>query len=152
MNQRKDFFQEMAEQFKKRNNPTDLKPAIIGIVTGLNPLCVSIEDGLINLFENDNLILSEWFKIRTEIDKESDLSEQVPNLLEQAEAIKETHSQGGAPCIMPDAVALVCQAIRLINAELLKHKIELQQGDYVILNSAEQEDTYILIDKLYKGA
>ena len=152
MNQRKDFFQELAEQYKKRDNPTDLKPAIIGVVTGLNPLCVSIDDGLINLFENDNLILSEWFMIRTEIDKESDLSEQVPNLLEQAQAVKETHSQGGAPCIIPDAVALEGQAVSLINTELFRHKIELKQGDYVILNSAEQQDTYILIDKLYNEA
>ncbi len=149
---KKDFFQELAEQYKKRDNPTDLKPAIIGIVTGLNPLCVSIDDGLINLFENDNLFLSEWFKIRCQIDENKDLSEQVPDLLQKAQKVKETHSQGGAPCVMPDAIAFVCQALTLINNELLRHKIELRQGDYVILNSAEQEDTYILIDKLYKGA
>lgn len=151
MQQRKDFFQTMSEELKKRNNPTDLKPAIIGIVTGLNPLCISIDDGLINLFEGDNLLLSDWFKIRTEIDKKGELSSQVPNLLQQAKSIEETHSQGGAPCNMPNAVASVCDAINLINTEILRHKIELVQGDYVILNSAEQEDTYILIDKLYKG-
>ena len=77
------------------------------------------------------------------------LSENVPNLLQQAANVKETHSYGGAPCTMPQAVKLLGDAISVINNELLRYKCDLKIGDYVILASLEQTDSYVLIDKLH---
>lgn len=149
MKDKKDFFQELASQFKQRDNPTDLKPSIIGIVSNLEPLIVSIEDGAINLTAGEQLYVAEWFKLRAEIDKDKNLSENVPNLLQQAANVKETHSYGGAPCTMPQAVKLLGDAISVINNELLRYKCDLKIGDYVILASLEQTDSYVLIDKLH---
>lgn len=145
---KKDFFEELASQFKVRDNPVDLKPSIIGIVKSLKPLTVSIEDGSINLISGEQLYISEWFQLRTEIDNDKSLSEQVTSLLEQAKSIKETHSYGGASCTMPQSVSFLCDAVNLINSELLRYKCNLQVGDYVILASLEQTDSYVLIDKL----
>lgn len=49
---------------KTRNNPTDLKPSIIGKVVQISPITVSICEGKILLEENDELFISEWFRFR----------------------------------------------------------------------------------------
>lgn len=60
-NQTDDFFKRMGNLLKERENPTDLKSAIIGKVVKLNPIIVQIEDGLALLEENEELEISEWF-------------------------------------------------------------------------------------------
>ena len=60
---------ELAKQFKKRDNPSDLKEGHIGRVINLDPLQVSIENGQIILTAGDQLIISEWFQKRWDIDK-----------------------------------------------------------------------------------
>lgn len=148
INNKKDFFNEMASQLKNRDNPTDLKPSIVGVVKNLNPLTVSIENGAVNLVYGQELMISEWFKIRCDIDKNTNLSSQIPDLLEQAKAVKEIHSQGGAACKMPQAIDFVCQAVSLIDNELLRYKCDLKIGDFVIIESLEQVDSYVLVDKI----
>ncbi len=68
----------LKNELQKRNNPTDLKANIIGKVVQLEPVIVSISDGLVLLKENDHLEVSEWFRFRCNIDKESALSSDVP--------------------------------------------------------------------------
>jgi hypothetical protein len=60
-----------------RNSPTDLKPAIIGVVKQVSPVIVTIEDGKIDLEENDELEISEWFRFRCDINKTNALSQTV---------------------------------------------------------------------------
>ena len=56
-----DFFK---TELNKRNNPTDLKPSIIGKIVVLNPLTVQITEERVLLVEGENLEISEWFKCR----------------------------------------------------------------------------------------
>lgn len=56
-----DFFK---TELNKRNNPTDLKPSIIGKIVVLNPLTVQITEERVLLVEGENLEISEWFKFR----------------------------------------------------------------------------------------
>ena len=86
---------------KGRDNPIDLKPVYIGKIVNLSPIKVSIFDGKVILTEDDDLYISEQFRLRCNIDKTSALSSDVPNLLDQAKQVTETHSASGSPCNMP---------------------------------------------------
>ncbi len=46
------FVEILSREFRKRYNPTDLRSAIIGKVTQINPIIIQIEDGKILLSEN----------------------------------------------------------------------------------------------------
>ena len=50
----------LAEQIKSRNNPTDLKAAIIGVVVNLEPLTVGIDNELIYLVAH--IFIIAYFK------------------------------------------------------------------------------------------
>lgn len=143
-----DFFKRLAKELKNRNNPTDLKSSIIGKVVELEPIIVQLNDGEILLVENEELEISEWFKFRCNIDKDSALSSDVPSNLEAAKAVTEVHSQGGSNCSMPNAIEYLATAIEKISGELLALKCELKQGDFVMISSLEETDKYILIDKV----
>lgn len=143
-----DLAQLVASELKKRNNPTDLKASIIGVVKQLSPLIVSIQDGAFLLTENDNLYVSEWFRFRCNIDQTGALSSDVPSSLESAKGVTETHSYTGSPCNMPDAISYLADAITSINTELLALKCNLALGDKVVISSLEQTDIYIVIDKV----
>ena len=143
-----DFTKELAKALKDRNNPTDLKPCIIGVVKQLEPVIVSCNEGAILLEEGDNLFISEWFRFRCNIDKTALLSSNVPSDVESAKGITETHSYTGAPCTMPDAISFLASAITNINTELLALKCNLALEDKVIIASLEQVDKYLLIDKV----
>lgn len=143
-----DFIKDLAKSLKDRDNPTDLKPSLIGIVKQLEPVIVATDEGAILLTENDNLLISEWFRFRCNIDKTSALSSDVPSSVENAKAVSETHSYTGTACVMPNAISFLADAITSINTELLALKCDLKLGDKVVLSSLEQTDTYILIDKV----
>lgn len=143
-----DLVQILAKALKERDNPTDLKASVIGVVKQLSPLIVSINDGAILLTEDDNLLVSEWFRFRCNIDQTGALSSDVPSSLESAKGVEETHSYTGSPCTMPDAISFLADAITSINTELLALKCNLELGDKVLLSSLEQTDMYIVIDKV----
>lgn len=94
----------LKNELKNRNNPIDLKPVYIGKVVNLSPVQVSIFDDKIILTEDDDLLISEQFRFRCKIDETTALSSDVPNLLNEAKQITETHSNGGSPCNMPQAI------------------------------------------------
>lgn len=146
-----DFIKDLAKSLKERDNPTDLKPSLIGVVKQLEPVIVSVYEGAVLLTEGDNLLVSEWFRFRCNIDKTSALSSDVPASLENARAVKETHSYTGTPCNMPDAIGFLADAITSINTELLALKCDLQLGDKVVLTSLEQTDVYLLVDKVLEN-
>lgn len=147
--EQKNFFDIMADEFKKRNNPTDLKSAILARVEQITPLViVSFADGKIMLTENDELYISEFFRLRCNIDKTGMLSSTVPSETDSAKAIQEVHSNGGASCQMPTAVEHLVNAILGIKNELLNLKCDLQIGDHVVIVSLEQKDRYLLVDKV----
>lgn len=143
-----DLTQLLAKKFKDCQNPTDLKPSLVGVVKQLEPVVVALEDGAILLTEGTELLVSEWFRFRCNIDKSGALSSDVPSSLESAKGVTETHSQSGSPCSMPDAISYLADAITSITTELLALKCELALGDMVELASLEQTDKYILIDKV----
>lgn len=142
----------LKNELQKRNNPTDLKANIIGKVVQLEPIIVSISDGHVLLKENDHLEISEWFRFRCKIDKESALSSDVPTALENAQNVTETHSYGGAVCGMPNAIGYLATAISKINTELLALKCNLALGDHVTVASLEETDKYVLLDKIISNA
>lgn len=133
---------------KSRNNPTDLKAINIGTVVKLEPLTVALYEGKVLLRENNELYISEWFRFRCNINKTEWLSKTVPEDLQNAKGVKETHSYGGAPCQMPDAIEYLTDAIVCVATELLALKCDLKLGDYVAVGSLEQTDRYILLDKV----
>lgn len=145
-----DLIKILAGKFKENQNPTDLKPSIIGTVKQLEPLIISINEDAVLLTEGDELLISEWFRFRCNIDKTGALSSDVPSSLESAKGVTESHSQSGSPCTMPDAIAYLADAIVSINTELLALKCELALNDLVIIASLEQTDKYLLIDKVLK--
>lgn len=147
-NQTDDFFKRMGNLLKERENPTDLKSAIIGKVVKLNPIIVQIEDGLALLEENEELEISEWFKFRCNIDKNGALSSDVPDNLTNAKAITEIHSKSGTACTMQNAISYLATAIEKITGEILALKCELKEGDYVEIASLTETNKYILIDKI----
>ncbi len=147
--EKKDFFKSLAGALKERDNPKDLKSGIIARVEQVAPLViVSYADGKIMLTENDELLISEFFRLRCNIDATGVLSETVPENTDNAEAITETHSYTGTACNMPDAISYLAGAIIGIRNELLALKCDLKIGDNVVLASLEQKDKYILIDKV----
>lgn len=146
--EKKDLISVMKRHFKQCQNPTDLKATIIGKVEKLNPIIVSTFEGKALWEENTDLFISEWFRFRCNINKTNALSENVPQETNSAMQISETHSFTASPCIMPDAITHLANAIGYINSELLALKCELKVGDLVILGSLEQLDKYVLIDKV----
>lgn len=138
----------LKNELKNRNNPIDLKPVYIGKVVNLSPVQVSIFDDKIILTEDDDLLISEQFSLRCKIDETTALSSDVPNLLNKAKQVTETHSNGGSPCNMPQAIEKLAQAIEKVNTELLQLKCDLKVGDLVAVASLEQLDMYILTDKV----
>ena len=147
-NEQKDFFGVLAGELKGRNNPTDLKSGIIAKVEQVEPVIVSYSDGKIMLSENEELLISEFFRLRCNIDKTGTLSSTVPGDTDSAESIIETHSYTGAACQMPNAISSLADAILGVRDELLALKCDLQIGDHVLLASLEQKDRYVLIDKI----
>lgn len=138
----------LKNELKSRNNPIDLKPVYIGKVVNLSPVQVAIYDDKIILTEDDDLLISEQFRLRCNIDKTTALSSDVPNLLNEAKQVTEIHSFGGSPCNMPQAIEKLAQAIEKVNTELLQLKCDLKIGDLVAVASLEQLDMYILTDKV----
>lgn len=157
-----DFFKRLQKEFKSRNNPSDLKPVIIGKVVQLNPIIVQIAEGKILLKENEELEISEWFRFRCDIDKTGALSQIVvsdrndsKSFSDSATGVSEIHSFNGAPCTMPDAVSYLADsitslsdAVLQINNELLALKCRLQLNDFISVASLEETDKYILLDKV----
>lgn len=162
MNNKYDLAKILKSELKQRNNPTDLKAVNIGVVEQLSPLTVSILEKKVLLKEGDELIISEWFRFRCNIDKTTKLSAGVPADLGTSESecgsasgVTEIHSFTGTPCQMPDAIAYLINAIAAtnsavtkVNTELLALKCNLAKGDLVVVGSLEQTDRYILIDKV----
>lgn len=161
--EQKDFFKVLAGELKIRNNPTDLKSGIIARVEQISPkIIVSYSEAKIFLTEDEELIISEWFRFRCNIDKTGKLSQDVVNLVassnsdcSSAESVTETHSYTGASCNMPTAIASLSSAIQSTNSaiihnknELLALKCNLKIGDFVLLASLEQKDRFVLIDKI----
>lgn len=146
--QKTDLTRVLKDALKERNNPTDYKAIHLAKVVKLEPLIVSIYEDKILLEENVELYISEWFRFRCNIDKTSALSSTVPSKLDSAKGVTETHSYGGAPCQMPNAISYLADAISAVNSELLALKCELKVGDYVAVGSLEQTDRYILLDKV----
>lgn len=148
INAKNDIVSVIKWQLKKCKNPTDLKAINIAKVVKLEPLTVSLYEGKVLLRENNELYISEWFRFRCDIDSAKWLSEKVKEDLQNANAVKETHSNGGAPCQMPNAITCLADAIDCVATELLALKCDLKLGDYVAVGSLEQTDRYILLDKV----
>lgn len=149
MEKDKDFFNILADELRGRDNPTDLKSAIIAKVEQISPLViVSYSDGKIMLTEDDELYISEFFRLRCNIDKTGVLSLSVPSDTVGAKSVTETHSYTGTDCQMPNAISYLASAILGIRDELLALKCNLKVGDNVLIASLEQKDRYILIDKV----
>lgn len=147
--EQKDFFKVLAGELKDRDNPSDLKSGIIARVEQISPkIIVSYSESKIFLTENEELLISEWFRFRCNIDKTGVLSSDVSTNLTNAKSVTETHSNGGASCQMPNAISYLADAISGVRDELLTLKCDLQVGDFVLLASLEQKDRYILIDKV----
>lgn len=143
-----DFFKRLANLLNERTNPTDLKASMIGKVVKLSPITIQIDNGNALLVENDELEISEWFRFRCNIDKDKALSSDVPTNLEQAKAVTEVHSYGGTPCQMPNAITFLATAIEKITGEILSLKCDFKVGDFVLVASLEEENKYILVDKV----
>ena len=138
---------DIAKEFKKRDNPLDFKSSE-AIVINLTPLVLSVLGGGVKLTQDENLIFSEWFQLRWDIDKTFALSADVPSLLSQAKGISETHSYTGAPCSMPNAISLLANAITKVSDELLALKLDLKVNDKVIVVPSSREDKFFLMDKI----
>lgn len=147
--EQKDFFKVLSGELKKRNNPVDLKSGIIAQVEQISPkLIVSYSEAKIFLTEDEELLISEWFRFRCNINKTSVLSGDVKTDTDNAKAVTETHSYTGASCQMPNAISYLASAILHVRDELLTLKCDLKVGDFVLLASLEQKDKFVLIDKI----
>lgn len=131
-NNKYDLVKILRTELKQRNNPTDLKSVVIGVVENLTPLTVSVSESKILLTEGNELIISEGFRFRCNIDKTSRLSQSVPSDLEtsksscdSAKGVTETHSYTGTACGMPDAISYLATAIDSTNSAIEKVKNEL---------------------------
>lgn len=142
-------FLSLAKEFKKRNNPYDLKEGKTAVVISLEPLTVSLQNGAITLTLGEELFLTETFKLRCDIDKTSVLSSAVPSFTDNAESVTETHSYTGASCVMPSAISALASAILGVRDELINLKCNLNVGDLVLLVPSENNGIYYLVDKLY---
>lgn len=145
----KSFTTLLAENFNNCKNPPNYKEAIIAAVVTLEPLSVHIDSEKNLLTEGENLLISEWFRFRCNIDKTTALSAGVPENLDSGKAITETHSYTpNNPCNMPSAISYLASAITKINTELLQLKCNLKKGDYVAICPTEISEKYIVIDKV----
>lgn len=156
MDNKNDWHYKIAKQFKKRDNPKDFKPSE-AIVISLSPIVVTVLDSKVKLVENKNLIISEWFKKRWDIDKTKALSIDIPDFLNQANKYLNenkdpqtvpVHSQSGKPCTIITITQLLTNAIQVINSELLALKLDLKINDKVIIVPSSQDDIFFLIDKV----
>lgn len=139
----------LANELKKRNNPTDLKEGIFATVVQVEPVILHCENAQITLSEGDNLYISEWFRFRCNIDKTTALSAGVPNDLTSAKGVSETHSYTpNNPCNMPNAISYLANAITKMNTELLQLKCDLKVGDKVVVYPLNADCKYILDDKI----
>ncbi len=158
-----DLIVEIAKSLRERDNPKDLKSAIIARVVKVDPkISVAYCDNKIILNEGEELVISEWFRFRCGIDKTFALSKDVPDFLKNAaqdctsaKNIKEKHSNGGSDCQMPLAINFVCNAISKLssaisslNSELFALKCDIKQGDEVVIVSLEEKNKYVLVDKV----
>ena len=149
MSNDKDFFKYLAKEIKNRDNPKDLKENVLGFVSALSPVSVTTNGGAFTFTEGDDLFISEQFRLRCNIDKTTALSSDVPDLLDGAKQITETHSYTGTPCQMPSAIDKLAQAIDKVKTEVLNLKCDLKVGDKVVLAPLEDmHGSYILIDKV----
>jgi len=162
----------LAKEFKKRDNPKDFKPSE-AIVVSLSPIVLTVLDSKIKLTEDKNLIISEWFKFRWDIDKTFALSQDVPNLLDDAKnycdeattnvqsylssaqsscasatSVTETHSYGGAPCQMPTAVAALSAAIASVSNAVTEVKADLSAAVSKVSEAITKNKTELLQLKL----
>lgn len=145
----KNFFKFLAKEIKNRDNPTDLKQNVIGFVTNIEPLTVSTDGDSFVFIDGEDLFVSEQFRLRCKIDETTALSSDVPNLLNKAKQVTETHSNGGSPCNMPQAIEKLAQAIEKVNTELLQLKCDLKVGDKVVLAPLnDMHGAYIVLDKI----
>lgn len=139
----------LAKLNKQNANPASYGECVLAKVINLEPLTLSLANEQIQVCEADaTLIIPEWFQFRCDIDKAGALSSDVPSMTDNAQSINETHSYGGAPCSMPDAVKSLSSAILSINNELLKLKCILNIGDKCILSPLGADSQYVLIDKV----
>lgn len=139
----------LAKEFKKRNNPSSYKELTIATVQAIEPLQLTVANSQILLSEElGNLFIPEWFTFRCNIDSTGMLSETVTSETDSAQAVTETHSQGGAPCNMPNAIANLSNAILAVRDELLALKCELKIGDKLIVAPLESDSEYVIVDKL----
>lgn len=139
----------LANELKKRDNPTDLKEGIFATVKQVEPVILACENAQIQLVENDNLYISEWFRLRCNIDKTSALSSTVPDDCSSAEGVTEIHSYTPKnACNMPNAIKDLSTAILALNTELLALKCSLSVGNRVVVFPLDIDSKYILIDKI----
>lgn len=145
----KNFFKFLAKEIKNRDNPTDLKQNVIGFVKNLEPLTIATDGDSFIFIEGEDLFILEQFRLRCDMDKTTALSSDVPDLLNGARQVTETHSYGGSPCNMPQTIEKLAQAIEKVNTELLQLKCDLKVGDKVILAPLQDmHGSYVLIDKV----
>ncbi len=151
----------LAKLFKERNNPVEFKPQE-AVIISLSPVKVSILNGQVVLEENKQLVISEWFQKRWDIDKAGALSSDLPNLLTtalnnaaQAADTIVIDDYSGAQCEVMGAidqinaaVIALSQAITINKTELLQLKLDLQLNDRVLIVPAEKEDIFYLVDKI----
>jgi len=139
----------LAQEFKKRNNPSNYKELTLAVVKTVEPLQLALANSQIMLSkELGNLYVPEWFTFRCNIDKTGVLSSNVPENTNNAESITETHSYTGASCVMPDAISLLAGAIIGVRDELLALKCTLAIGDKIIVAPLESDSQYVIVDKL----
>ena len=165
-----------AKEFKKRNNTNDFKPCI-AVVVGLAPLKLSVLGGEVMLTEADNLIITEWFKKRCDIDKTFALSVDVPAKLAEAQTESLAYcelAQSGLtayiniqppPIDVPLATVVlasvgeisqaisqvlskVSSSITDLKTEILNLKLTLAIGDYVLVIPSAESDKFFLVDKV----
>ena len=157
----KNWHLKIAKELKKRNNLTDDIKAIEAVVKSVSPLKLSIASGQI-LLDSSNLITSEWFNFRQNIDTSEVLSSQIPDLLTEAEnfctqakSVTIVHSASGSPCEVANSLDYISQAISKISEsitktadEILALKMELNVGDKVLIVPTSKTDIYCVIDKV----
>lgn len=145
--EKNDFISQLHEQFKGCANPPNYKEAIIAKVVTAEPLSLHIDGEKNLLIEGENLLISEGFRFRCNIDKTTALSVDVVNALNSANSINIQHTNGSS-CVTNGAIDYLITAITKINSELLAYKCDLKIGDYVIICPTEISEKYIVIEKV----
>ena len=142
------IFDVLKNELEKRNNPTDLKSAIIGKVVQLDPIIVSISDGNVLLHENKHLKVSEWFKFRCDIDETKPFTNSVSIAVDKAK----TPTCGGEGCNIGSIVSNLATALQNVSNALYTLKCNLALGDLVTVTSLEEDGKYVLLDKVIYNA